>query len=70
MVNASPFEGQSVINANHCGLHRIDNALDTTGWQRCNAAFFGSIATRPLVETRVLSTWVTCVGPALITHPR
>ena len=61
--------GQSVINVPWCGLSRVDNALDTSLWQCCNAAIFGSVATRPSVETKVLSTRVTHVGPALITQP-
>ena len=59
-----------MINAPSFGLQHVDNALDTAVWQRCNAAFFGSVATHPLVGDSALLMRVDCVGPALIMVPR
>ena len=69
-INATHLFGQSIINTPWCGLSHVDNALGTSLWQRCDAAIFGSVVTHPSVANRALSTQVTYVGPALITHPR
>lgn len=69
-INAVSLFTQSVTNAPWCEPSRVDNALNITLWQGCNAAIFGSVATRPRVTNRALSTRVAHVGPALITHPR
>ena len=69
-INAVSLYVQCVINAPWYGSNRVDDALDITLWQRCNAAIFGSVATHPRVVDRALSTRAPHVGTALVTHPR